>query len=381
MSEPFDLLAALNKPSPVKAPAGPVPPSFDLGVSLGEGAIGNVQRLALTPTQAKEKLSLGKLFLRKETNTYKLGKPERPTFIHDNGHRGKAGQDMKPLRKPTEEDKQAFRDMFTYLQVSELMCNDREEKNDWWWENRQRMVRECGGNEPDANLALRNFLFGKGRSRNIDYERCLRDEDQQLGQPPGTHKIVRLLVADFMPHAEAIGTNRTHFSVTSKQMYAIGPHGFADEPTNWNWRRTIGAHQIWVSAEVIAASASDGSRIQYVADLTLHIEDMYNFNPGSSDGRMNVNDSVGGRLEMSGLATQFMTYATIYRHIKWDEKKPESVKISMGSPPPGAVIFKEDYAKEEAELSKAQKEARVVGYPNELAVMAEKAFARLFSNK
>ena len=106
------------------------------------------------------------------------------------------------------------------------------------------------------------------------------------------------------------------------------------------------------------------------------MEDIYNFNPGSSDGKMQVKDEIGGKLEESGLGHPFMTYATFYRHIVWDEKHPDSVKISMGSPPPGAHIFKEDIAKEEQELFQAQIDAGVSGYSSEKMDIARKFIAR-----
>ena len=371
MSDSFDLNAALNKPSADK-----------IGVALNKRAVGKAERLKLTPTQEKEKAVKGKLFLREETETYKLGKPERPVYMHDNGHLGAQGEELKPLRAPTEADKKMQRVMFARLQVAESMCNDRENKKDWWWQNRQRFVNECGGgNQPDANLAFRNFLFGKGKSRTVDYERYLRDEDSKGAMAPGTHKVVRMLINDFMAHAEAIGFNRQKFGLTSTQMYAIGKDGFADGPQDWNWRRTLGDHVIWISADVTAAAAPKGTHIVYTADLTFHIEDMYNFNPGKSDGQLKINDSEGGMLELSGLAKQFMTFATIYRHIEWDEKVPVSVKVTKGAPPPGAILFIEDHAKEEAELKRAQSEAGVGTSLPELWEMATKFYDRQFHGK
>ncbi|WP_426212636.1 hypothetical protein [Massilia sp. TWP1-3-3] len=361
MSQSIDLLEALN--------------SRPVGVALS-GKAHTVDRLKLTPSQEKEKIQKGKLFLRSETRTYKLGKAERPIYEHDNGFLGPRGYPLKTLRKPTDDDKKAFRTMFTWLEGSEMMCNERETKTVHWWSDRQRWVSECGGNQPDANLALRNFLFGKGKSRTIDYERFLRDQDRALAVPQGTHAIVRQLVTDFMEHAEAIGFNRQKFSITNTVMYAINDSGFAKGPQVWNWRRTIGGHVIWISGDVVAASAPGGTHIIYSGDLTFHMEDIYNFNPGSSDGKMQVKDEIGGKLEESGLGHPFMTYATFYRHIVWDEKHPDSVKISMGSPPPGAHIFKEDIAKEEKELFQAQIDAGVSGYSSEKMDIARKFIAR-----
>ncbi|WP_426211058.1 hypothetical protein [Massilia sp. TWP1-3-3] len=71
------------------------------GVALGKRAVGNPERLKLTPAQEKDKLAKGKLFRRQETDTYKLGPAQRPVFEHDNGHLGDRGMPKQPLRKPT----------------------------------------------------------------------------------------------------------------------------------------------------------------------------------------------------------------------------------------------------------------------------------------
>lgn len=372
MSDLLDLLNAPNAPSPKKV---------DVGVALGQKAIGDPARLQLTPIEAKDKVAKGKLFLRNETRTYKLGKPTRPVFEHDHGHLSGRGEPKRALRTPTEQDKKIFGLMFTRLEVSELMCNERKDTSGTDWNNRQRYVDECGGNQPDANLALRNFLFGKGRSRYVDYERYLRDENRAAGLEPGHYKLVTALVEDFMPHAEAIGLNRQKFSITSKEMYAIGPKGFADGPFTTNWMRTLGGHEVWVSADVSVSVAPGGSHMVYEADLTFHAEDMYNFNPNSSDAKLNVKDWEGGQLELSGLGQEFMTYAVLYRHIKWDEKKPSSVKIDVGTSPPGTAIIKEDFAKEEKELWQAQLDAHVYAYPSEIKKMIDTFFERQHKKK
>ncbi|MEJ7808219.1 MAG: hypothetical protein WKG03_20130 [Telluria sp.] len=208
------------------------------GVALGKAAVGNPERLTLTPAEEKDKLAKGKLFRRQETNTYKIGPSQRPVFEHDHGHLADRGMPKQPLRKPTAQDEQLFALMFTRLEVSELMCNDRKKPADHLWNNRHRFVKECGGNQPDANLALRNFLFMKGKSRTIDYERCIREEDSAQANPPGTAAAIRMLVNDFILHAEEIGLNREKFSMTGKQMYAIG----GERVCTWANNNKLDAH-------------------------------------------------------------------------------------------------------------------------------------------
>jgi hypothetical protein len=58
------------------------------------------------------------------------------------------------------------------------------------------------------------------------------------------------------------------------------------------------------------------------------VEDQYNFNPGSKDDRSGKLDADNGRLEESGLAKKYMTYATWYRRIKWVGGEQKSVVIT-----------------------------------------------------
>jgi hypothetical protein len=60
----------------------------------------------------------------------------------------------------------------------------------------------------------------------------------------------------------------------------------------------------------------------------MHVEDQYNFNPGAKDDKSGKEDSDNGRLDLSGLAKQYMTYATWYRRLKWTEGDEKSVTIT-----------------------------------------------------
>jgi hypothetical protein len=49
--------------------------------------------------------------------------------------------------------------------------------------------------------------------------------------------------------------------------------------------------------------------------MTLHAEDMYNFNPNDADIATNVRDSENGRFEIVGLGTKFLQIGTATRTI------------------------------------------------------------------
>ena len=277
--------------------------------------------LDLLPVQeSKGKDAKLKAALVDETPDYRLGKPARPVYEHDNGHLGKPGEAMKPIRAPTAGDWLAQRSAYAYLNGSELICAEHEIAGIKF--SASGTVDDCGGNQPDANIAYRHFLEATGTSRTIDYEKYIREEENGP-------KVAPALAQAFIPHAEAIGRNRQKFSVTSKRMYFIG--GTSDArlvpgPQRTNWTRAIGAHVIWVSADVTVMATA--TQILYEANLTMHVEDRFNFNPGSKDDKSGKADSDNGRLELSGLAKQYMTYATWHRKLKWIEGDGRSVSIT-----------------------------------------------------
>jgi hypothetical protein len=153
-------------------------------------------------------------------------------------------------------------------------------------------------------------LFGDGADRTIDYERYLQGD-------PAAATLIPKLINDFREHAEIIGKDRTKFSVTSEP-YTVGRGGIAPYPETANWQKTLGAHFLWVSADV-DVSADGHGRIWYETTLTIHMEDRYNFNPGSQDIATGTPDAENGRFEITGLAKQYMNFAAVVRHTKWSE--------------------------------------------------------------
>lgn len=107
------------------------------------------------------------------------------------------------------------------------------------------------------------------------------------------------------------------FSVTS-EAFTVGNGGIAPYPATTNWQKAIGAHFLWVSADVTVSANAKGE-IVYSANLTVHMEDRYNFNPGQHDVATGISDSANGRFEITGLASQYTNYATVQRHITWTE--------------------------------------------------------------
>jgi hypothetical protein len=205
---------------------------------------------------------------------YRTGQPERPNIKHDNGFLDK----FSP-RDATAADRLKLAKWIAILEVAEASRPDLA----------------------DATAAYRHFLFGNGQRRWIDYERFI--ESDSAGK-----RILRSILADFVKNVEIIGRDRVAFSVIS-EVYA------ARNPDTENWQKTLGAHYLWVVANV-RISAYQG-KILYDAEIVIHIEDMYNFNPGQSDIATGLPDSANGVFEITGLAKQYVNYGSITRGLEW----------------------------------------------------------------
>ncbi|MEO7495931.1 MAG: hypothetical protein ABIT83_18865 [Massilia sp.] len=235
---------------------------------------------------------------------YRIGPPTRPAIRHDNGH-----LDMYPPRAPTASDRAQLVRWFAMLEGSEALCNAQTGK----------YLAACNHEDlSDANAAYRHFLSGNGKDRTINYERYLQ------GDPSGPD-VIKNVLADFQTQAEIIGKDRLRFAVTS-DAYTVGNGGIAPYPATSNWQKAIGAHFLWVSANVVASV--DKGKIVYDADLVFHVEDRYNFNPGAADVATGIPDSANGQFEISGLAKQYTNYATVQRHTRWVEGAAKAAQTS-----------------------------------------------------
>lgn len=233
---------------------------------------------------------------------YRIGSPSRPLIMHDNGH-----LDLHNSRDPTFGDRTRLAKWITKLEASELLCTARSGKR----------LETCNNEDlSDANAAYRHFLFGNGADRKVDYERFLKND-------PSAFDLIKNLTSDFKAHIEIIGMDRIKFSVTS-DAYTIGRGGIAPYPATANWQKTLGAHFLWVSANIVV-SVDSLSAICYRADMTIHAEDRYNFNPGATDIATGIPDSENGVFEITGLAHQYTQYAKISRNFAWRKGEKENL--------------------------------------------------------
>lgn len=267
------------------------------------------QKLSLEPAE-KKSIHTTPVKLTERSGRYRIGKPDRPHIKHDGGFLAKLR-----LREPTAIEKLQFAKWVTILEGLEAVCSGPSAKivGACWYEDLS-----------DAAAAYRHFLFGKGKDRTFNYERYI------LNDPAGK-ELLENLISDFQNHIENIGRDRIKFSVTSSAYNAGNSvDAIAPYPKTVNWQKTLGAHYLWVSAD-IAVSANKKGDIMYNADLTINVEDQYNFNPGQNDIASGIPDSANGIFEVTGLGSQYMHFAKVKRQITWVEKNRENSKKN-GSP-------------------------------------------------
>jgi hypothetical protein len=209
-------------------------------------------------------------------------------------------------------DRLQFAKWLSMLEGSEALCSG----------GTASIAPPCHGEDlSDANAAYRHFLFGNGADRTINYERYLKDD-------ASGRQVIPNILDDFQRHVEVIGHDRVKFSVTSGS-YSVGMGGIAPYPATVNWQKAIGAHFVWVSADV-TVSTDQHADIVYTADITIHMEDRYNFNPGQQDIATGIPDSANGIFEITGLAHQYTNYATVHRNVSWHEG--ERSNTTAGAP-------------------------------------------------
>lgn len=219
-----------------------------------------------------------------KSGRYRLGPSSRPDIKHDHGFLGRY-----PPREPTTSDR---------LQLA-------------IWRGKLEAAEAFRPDLADATAAYRHFLDGSGKTRKINYERYILNDESGA-------KSLKTIIYDFIFHASIIGEHRDHFTITGLPYPMGSDEGFLPYPKTENWQKAIGAHFSWASGEILATTMEDGKN-HFTANISIHIEDMYNFNPGAKDIATGTPDAANGIFEITGLAKEYMNISTIQRTVKWIE--------------------------------------------------------------
>jgi hypothetical protein len=258
----------------------------------------------LEPTTKKASSTI-KIKMQESSGRYRLGAPTRPNIVHDNGF-----LDAFKPESPTLADRKNYAIWYAKGTGAKALCN----------ETIGPVLPKCGHeNQTEAVDAYLHYMNASGADRIVDY-------GKYLNQDPNGMKLLGSIVADAKKHIEVIGYNRTKFQVTSEPYFVGGnDKKFPDPPlrslypATINWQRAIGAHPVWISAavEIYIDSSGQSCRLAHAAEITFHMEDMYNFNPNMHDIATGIPDGENGRFQIVGLAKQYLNKGTYTTKVSW----------------------------------------------------------------
>jgi hypothetical protein len=185
------------------------------------------------------------------------------------------------------------------------------------WEAKARLAQVLRPDLWEGVTAYLHFLHGNGADLAFDYEEYV--EDDRAGQRTLQSVVEDVQLAAFELH-RALGGGPRNFLMQSEVIRAgafkndgkilNGRYPYAGTES---WQKAIGAHFLWVEAEVSARDEADKVVVDVV--MTLMVEDMYNFNPGNEDIATGILDDENGRFELVGLGHEFLSKATLVRHV------------------------------------------------------------------
>jgi hypothetical protein len=246
-----------------------------------------------------------------------------PEMSHDHGFLddGNGNIDESKRREATWEDYAALAKWTAMLEGAELLRPD--------------LV--------DGTSAYRHFLTGGGATRTIDYQRFV--EGDSSGGTVLASAMADARQAAIAKHDDMIAGRPPSAGTESFRMrtdpISVGNDGRYPYPATENWQKAIGAHRIWLEMDVTVNTVEEVShptgvapgsapvctpegdtavtyRREFSVDMTLHMEDMYNFNPGAADIVTGAPDADNGRFEETGLGHEYLNVATLDRSFTFD---------------------------------------------------------------
>lgn len=251
---------------------------------------------------------------------------ERPEIAHDHGFLddGNGNIDESRRRDPTISDHLARLKWIAKLEAAEALRPD--------------LV--------DGTSAYRHFLFGNGRQRTIDYQRFIDGDSSGARVWQSVLEDARYAAIDH--HDRLIGDTPRAGTWTFQlrtDRVGVGNDGRYPYPATENWQKAIGGHSIWTEMTVTvemealtpASTETPGEAegeaepaVDYVrrfeVNLTLHMEDMYNFNPGQEDIASGIPDDDNGRFEITGLGHEYLHVARLERGFSFETDLAQAVR-------------------------------------------------------
>lgn len=211
---------------------------------------------------------------------------------------------------PPERPELDFDDHFPYKsKEGEATWSDHMAWSEWAAKlNGARLLR------PDLDDALdlyAHYRDGSGEPRVVDYEEGYRED-------PAIRSSIDKKIQEAQAGAQRmLEEGRTDFSFTGP------PTPSKPYPETENWQKTLGDHQQWNSGDVTVDSDGNARMV-----VTVHGEDMYNFNRGQSDIASGTPDDENGRFSELGWAQGFEVSGTVTRVVTWNVNDPSSMTVT-----------------------------------------------------
>lgn len=291
------------------------------------------QRGPITPTAAN---GLGTQ--NGTTAKYTVGDAKRPPIQHDNGFLQNPNNpnDTKPIATipPTQKDKDDYNHQLkltnlglTYQDMPGIVKKGIDLGSGLIPDGMKDQYNKYKGKDlKDGLEAYKHFLVGGGKDRTFSYDKFVKDDASgKTILANGTRDIQKAaedIYNQMIAKDPSLKGKEVTFKITGSQIGVGGKNPNFPYPATENWQKAIGAHQIWMSADITVKPDGNG-KPQFSANMTLHAEDRYNFNPGMKDIATGTPDAVNGRFETVGLAKQYTNYATLQRDVSWQQGNGE----------------------------------------------------------
>jgi hypothetical protein len=227
------------------------------------------------------------------------GLPQRPNIKDDHGFvdDGNGNIDPKKFQAPTQEDK-----------------NSKE-----LWKGILDLSKQFRPELSDGNRGYEHYLVDNNGEPLIitRYNVFLKDDDNGKTVLASAVDDTRTGVLDVFDRKfpkPATTSRRDELLVTSSavKVGADVPDLRYPYPSTENWQKAIGGHFLWISARAVIDSKPALNLRAVLIVFQLHAEDMYNFDPGSSDIATGIADEVNGRFQITRLATEFLQTASCF---------------------------------------------------------------------
>ncbi len=250
---------------------------------------------------------------------FTLGAQGRPAIRHDHGFLddGNGNIDASKRRPATTEDRLMFAKWVVKLEGAEAVRPD--------------LV--------DGTTAYRHFLFGGGVKRTLNYERFVQNDSS--GQRVLTSAIEDTCTAALRFHLQRCPfspakTFRDAFKFQSQVISVGGRDLRYPYAATENWQKAIGAHYIWLDGDAIVHVDPKAKLRSFSIQMSLRMEDMYNFNPGAQDIATGTPDADNGRFEVTGLGHEYLNTAVLTRSLSL--KLPLEFKGALRTAAGGVVV-------------------------------------------